>query len=176
MNLKKSKIAASVAAVAACAVMSASDLPKELENLPKEEIVDISKNIYGPKEDDPESPTGKAAVYVPAENAKNYGGIGMGVRNRKQKEVVGFSRPKPLDEKYRWYKIKRRNNDVEYRGGAYNTRLYLANETIGAWVPKDITGKYDCWALVKAQGPFYVNGSTKENKLFLARVLLVPMK
>ena len=176
MNLKKSKIAASVAAVAACAVMSAGDLPKELENLPKEEIVDISKNIYGPKADDPESPTGKAAVYVPAENAKNYGGIGMGVRNRKQKEVVGFSRPKPLDEKYRWYKIKRRNKDVEYRGGAYNTRLYLENETIGAWVPKDITGKYDCWALVKAQGPFYVQGSTKENKLFLARVLLVPVK
>ena len=43
-------------------------------------------------------------------------------------------------------------------------------------MPADVKGKYDCWILVKVQGPFYVAGSDKENKLFLARVLLIPLK
>ena len=180
MNLKKSKIATGIMAAAACAVMSAGELPKELENTPKEEIVDISVNTYGPKADDPESPTGKAVVFVPAKNAKKYGGVGMGVQDskyyNKTKKVIAWSRFKPKDEQYHWYKIKRTGADAEFQGGTNNARLYLENWTIGAWVPKDITGKYDCWTLVKAQGPFYVPGSTKENKLFLARVLLVPVK
>ena len=157
MNLKKSKIATGIMAAAACAIMSASDLPKELENMPKEEIVDISGNIYGTKADDPESPTGKAAVYTPAKIAKKYSGIGMGVQdrkyNRKTKKVIGFSRPKPQDEKYHWYKIKRTGAEAEFQGGANNARLYLENWSIGAWVPKDLKGKYDCWVLVKAEGP-----------------------
>ena len=43
-------------------------------------------------------------------------------------------------------------------------------------MPADVKGKYDCWILVKVQGPFYVAGSAKENKLFLAKGLLVPLK
>ena len=178
MNLKKSKIAVAVMAAAACMVVSASaaDLPEELKDTPREKIIDISANIYGPKEADPESPTGKVGVYVPAENAKKYGGIGMGVYTVSKKQVVGFIRPKAANEKYNWYKIPRRKKDIEFPGGRHNTQVYLENWRIGAWVPADVKGKFNCWILVKVQGPFYVTGSKKENKLFLARVLLVPLK
>ena len=181
MNLKKSKIAAGIMSAAACMVMSAAgDLPKELEGLPKEEIIDISANIYGPKEADPESPTGKTGIYIPAKGNKKYDGINMGVFDKKYhktaKDVIAFSRHKPKDESYHWYKIARRKADPEFQGGAYNTQIYLENWKTGAWVPADLKGKYDCWVQIKAQGPYYVDGSTKENKLFLRRVLLVPLK
>lgn len=176
MNLKKQFTAAILSAMA-FAVLSAGDLPGELQDVAKDKIIDFSKFIYGPqKADDPESPTGKAAVYVPAKDAKNHGGIGMGIYTRSKKQVVGFVRPKADNEKYNWYKIPRREKDIEFPGGRNNTQVYLENWQIGAWVPEDVKGKFDCWILVKVQGPFYVAGSDKENKLFLARVLLVPLE
>ena len=176
MDLKKQLTTVILAAMAFAAVF-AGDLPGELKDVPKEEIIDFSKLIYGPqKANDPESPTGKAAVFVPAENAKNYGGIGMGVYTKSNKQVVGFFRRKAANEKYTWYKIPRRAKDAEFPGGKYDSQIYLENWRIGAWVPADLKGKYDCWILVKAQGPFYVEGSEKENKLFLARVLLIPLE
>jgi hypothetical protein len=89
--------------------------------------------------------------------------------------VVGYNLVKPKDEKYHWYKVSRRN-DADFPGGKYNTKLYMANWTIGAWMPENLKGKFDCWASVKAQGPLYVPGSTRENKLFLDAVLMVPLK
>ena len=175
MQLKN--LIAAVVLAAASAAVSAADLPGGLKGVPEEKIVDISKSIYGPQKnvEDPESPTGKAAVYVPAADAKQYGGIGMGVYIKSTKQVVGFIRPKPLNEKYTWYKIPRnRDKDAAFPGGKYDSQIYLENWRIGAWVPADLKGKYDCWILVKAQGPFYVEGSEKENKLFLARVLMIP--
>ena len=176
MDLKKQLTTVFLSAMASAALF-AGDLPGELKDVPAEKIIDFSRFIYGPqKADDPESPTGKAAVYVPAKNAKNYGGIGMGVYTISKKQVVGFIRPKAANEKYNWYKIPRKGKDIEFPGGRHNTQVYLENWRIGAWVPADVKGKFDCWILVKVQGPFYVAGSTKENKLFLARVLLVPLK
>lgn len=176
MDLKK-QFTAVILSVMAAATVFAGDLPGELKDVPAEKIIDFSKFIYGPqKADDPESPTGKAAVYIPAQNAKNYGGIGMGVYTVSKKQVVGFIRPKAANEKYNWYKIPRRGKDIEFPGGRHNTQVYLENWRIGAWVPEDVKGKFNCWILVKVQGPFYVTGSKKENKLFLARVLLVPLK
>ncbi|MBR4664190.1 MAG: hypothetical protein IKO93_09980 [Lentisphaeria bacterium] len=43
-----------------------------------------------------------------------------------QSEAEGsgrLSRSKPMDEKYRWGKIKWRNKDVEYRGGKRLPRI-----------------------------------------------------
>ena len=178
MQLKNKLAAVILAAVTSAALSAGDDLPEGLKGVPEEKIVDISGSIYGPQKgvEDPESPTGKAAVYVPAENAKKYGGIGMGVYIKSTKQVVGFIRPKPANEGYNWYKIPRRAKDAEFPGGKYDSQIYLENWRIGAWVPADLKGKYDCWILVKAQGPFYVEGSEKENKLFLARVLLIPLE
>ena len=63
-----------------------------------------------------------------------------------------------------------------FPGGANTTKLYLEDESIGAYAPKELKGKYDCWMLVKAEGPLYVDGSTKKNKVYLSRILLVPVK
>ena len=60
--------------------------------------------------------------------------------------------------------------------GKTGAQVYLENWKIGANLPKSYKGKYECWLLVKAQGPRYVEGSTKENMIFLNRVLLVPIK
>ena len=159
------------------AVPFTGKLPEEMAGIPKEGILDVSAFIYGPKKmDDPESARGKAAVFTPAKNTKNYGGFSMGIYTKNPKQVVGYSLVKPKDEKYHWYKVSRRNNDLVFPGGSYNTQLYMANWTIGAWMPANVKGKFDCWASVKAQGPLYVPGSTKENKLFLDAVLLVPLK
>ena len=177
MQLKSKLAVVLLAAAVSAAVSAGDDLPGGLKGVPEEKIVDISKSIYGPQKnvEDPESPTGKAAVYVPAADAKQYGGIGMGVYIKSTKKVVGFIRPKPLNEKYTWYKIPRnRDKDAEFLGGKYDSQVYLENWRIGAWIPNDLKGKYDCWILVKVQGPFYVEGSEKENKLFLARVLMIP--
>ena len=176
MNLKKTKIASTVLAAAASAVLFAGDLPKELEGTPKEDMIDISASIYGRKADDPESPRGKAAVFTPAKNAKKYGGVGMGVYIHSTKKVAAYSCHKPKDEKYHWYKIRRQADDIEFPGGKGTTQLYLANWTIGAGIPANVKGKYDCWVSLKAQGPYYVDGSTKENKLFLDRAILVRLK
>lgn len=54
--------------------------------------------------------------------------------------------------------------------------VYLENWKIGARLPKSFKGKYDCWVQIRAQGPYYVDGSEKENMLFLNRILLVPIK
>ena len=175
------KITVCLMAAAACMAMAAAeDLPKELAGVPKTEIKDVSKFIYGPKADDPEYPQGKVVVFTPAKNAKNYGGIGMGVFDKKYydetKKVLAFSRPKPVDEKYHWYKIQRTGKNVEFQGSPHGATVYLENWKIGARVSKDFKGKFECWVLVRAQGPFYVAGSTKENKVFLSRVLLVPIK
>ena len=176
MKLKKQLTTVILAAMAIAAAF-AGDLPEELKDVPKEKIIDFSKLIYGlQKTKDPESPTGKAAVYVPPKNAKNYGGIGMGIYTKSNKQVVGFFRPKAGNEKYTWYKIPRRGKDIEFPGGTKNTLVYLEDWRIGAWVPSDAKGKFDCWILVKAQGPFYLAGSSKDNKLFLAKALLVPLK
>ena len=66
--------------------------------------------------------------------------------------------------------------DAEFQGSVHGTQVFLENWKIGARLPKTFKGKYDCWVLVRAQGPFYVDGSTKENKLFLKKVILVPVK
>ena len=154
-----------------------ADLPDELKNFPAEKIIDISGLIYGPQKiAEHDSPAGSAALYEPALDAKNYGGIGMGVYTRSNKQSVGFARTKPKNEEYNWYKIPRKDNNAEFPGGKTNTQIYLENWRIGAFTPENLKGKFDCWISVKAQGPFYVPGSEKENKLFLDRVILVPLE
>ena len=105
----------------------------------------------------------------------------MGVYNKKYdemtKKVIAWSRPKIIDEKYHWYKIRRTSNEAAVpQDTPHNTVIYLEDWKIGARLPNTITGKFDCWVLVKAEGPLYVDGSTKENKVYLSRVLLVPIK
>ena len=112
MNLKKSKAASTVMAAAACMVMSAAgDLPKELEGTPKDQIQEVSQYIYGTKAEDPEAPGSKVVVYIPSKNAKKYGGFQVGVYDKKYsemtKKVIAYSRHRPADEKYHWYKISR---------------------------------------------------------------------
>lgn len=182
MSLTKNKFTLGVIAAALCMVLSAAEnLPAELKNTPKAQIKDISQYIYGKqKVTDPGSPTGKAVIFIPAKNAKNYGGIGMGVYDKKyyqeKKKVLAWSRYKAPDEKYHWYKIRRTGKDVRFSGTGPQPQIYLENWSIGAKVPVKYVGKFECYVYVKAQGPFYVKGSTKENKLFLARVILVPIK
>ena len=65
---------------------------------------------------------------------------------------------------------------MEFQGGDHGSQVYLENWKIGARLPKSFKGKYDCWVLIKAEGPRYVEGSTKGNKVFLNRVLLVRLK
>ena len=182
MNLKKNKLAAAVMAAAASAVvLAAGDLPKELESIPKEEIQDVSQYIYGEKANDPEAPAkGKTVVTTLPKDAKKRGGVGMGVYDRvyhnATKKVIAYSRHKIPDEKYHWYKIARTSSDVEFQGNRFGVTVYLENWEIGARLPQTIKGKYDCWVLVKAEGPLYVGGSNKENKIYLSRVLLAPVK
>lgn len=180
MNLKKNKLATTVLAAAAAVVLAAGDLPKELEGTPKEEIKEVTQYIYGAKADDPEAPEkGKTVVLKLPANAKKYGGVGMGIYDKghpDKQRVLAYSRHKIPDEKYHWYKIKRTRADAEFSGSNYGITVYFENWKIGARLPNTITGKYDCWVLVKAEGPLYVDGSTKENKVYLSRVLLVPIK
>ena len=182
MNLKKNKIASTVlAAAVSAAAFTVEELPKELEGTPKEEIKDVSRYIFGPRVDDPEAPAnGKTVVLKPAPNTKKHeGGVLMGVYDKvyhkATKKVIGWCRVKIPDEKYHWYKIRRTSKDGEFSGEDRVT-VYLENWKIGARLPKSFKGKYDCWLLVKAQGPLYVDGSAKENMIFLSRVLLVPVK
>lgn len=183
MNLRKNKLATTVlAATASAVILAAGDLPKELEGIPKEEIKEVTQYIYGPKVNDPEaSAKGKTVAKVFPANAKKYGGVNMGVYNKKYdemtKKVIAWSRPKIIDEKYHWYKIRRTSNEAAVpQDTPHNTVIYLEDWKIGARLPNTITGKFDCWVLVKAEGPLYVDGSTKENKVYLSRVLLVPVK
>lgn len=181
MNLKKNKIASTVlAAVVSAAAFAVEELPKELEGTPKEEIRDVSRYIFGPRADDPEAPAnGKTVVLKPAPNTKKHEGVLMGVYDKvyhkATKKVIGWCRVRIPDEKYHWYKIPRTSKDGEFSGEDRVT-VYLENWKIGARLPKSFKGKYDCWLLVKAQGPLYVDGSAKENMIFLSRVLLVPVK
>ena len=181
MNLKKKKLATTFMAAAASAVLlAAGDFPQELEGTPKEEIKEVTQYIYGAKADDPEAPEkGKTVVLKLPANAKKYGGVGMGIYDKgysDKQRVLAYSRHKIADEKYHWYKIKRTRADAEFSGSNYGITVYFENWKIGARLPKTFKGKYDCWVLVKAEGPLYVDGSTKENKVYLSRVLLVPIK
>ncbi len=155
----------------------AADLPPELANVPKSDILDMSGHLYGTKVDDPESARGKAVAVQPAKDAKKYPGILMGVYDKEymklKKNVVAISRYKAKDEKYHWYQIKRAGDSALQ--GTPDAVVYLENWKIGARLP-NLKGKYDFWISVKAQGPYYVDGSRKENKLFLDQVLLVPVK
>jgi len=181
MNLKKNKIASTVlAAAVSAAAFTVEELPKELEGTPKEEIKDVSRYIYGTRADDPEAPTnGKTVALKLSPDTKTYGGVLMGiydpVYHKATKKVIGWCRVRIPDEKYHWYKIRRTSKDGEFSGEDRVT-VYLENWKIGARLPKSFKGKYDCWLLVKAQGPLYVDGSAKENMIFLNRVLLVPVK
>ena len=181
MNQKKKKLATTFMAAAASAVLlAAGDFPQELEGTPKEEIKEVTQYIYGAKADDPEAPEkGKTVVLKLPANAKKYGGVGMGIYDKghpDKQRVLAYSRHKIADEKYHWYKIKRTRADAEFSGSNYGITVYFENWKIGARLPKTFKGKYDCWVLVKAEGPLYVDGSTKENKVYLSRVLLVSIK
>ena len=128
-----------------------------------------------------DSVTGKAAVLIPSPNAKkNDAGIRMEIYDKAYHEMtkryIASGRHKVPDEKYHWYKLKRTDENAAFQGSKHGAVVCLENWKIGARLPKTIKGKYDCWVLVKAEGPLYVDGSTKENKVYLSRVLLVPMK
>ena len=153
----------------------AEDLPAAVKNVAKDKIVDVTKYIYGKiRKEDKSSPTGKAVVYMPGANAKDYGGFGMGVFDpeayKTVKKVVGFTRVKAADEKYHWYRIpalKELKGAIGKRGS-----IYLGNWSIGVNL-NDMPGTYEYYVLVRAEGPFHVHGSKKPNALYLARAILV---
>lgn len=94
MNLKKNKVTATVlAAAASVSLLAAGDLPKELENTPKEEIKDVSRYIYGTKAEDPVAPAnGKTVVLKPAPDAEKYNGVLMGVYDKTYHKATRSSR------------------------------------------------------------------------------------
>ena len=162
-------------------LLSEPFLPKELGGVPKEKIIEVSQYLYGQEETDLDSVTGKAVVLIPAPNAKkNIAGVRMEVYDKAYYEMtkkdIASCHYKIPDEKYHWYKIRRTSGNAAFQGSKHGATVCLENWKIGARLPKTFKGKYDCWVLVKAEGPLYVDGSTKENKVYLSRVLLVSIK
>ena len=130
------------------------------------------------RREDPDAPF-KGRLAVLKTGAQGPNGVLMGLfdkdHHKATKQVIAWSRFKIPDEKYHWYMIRRTGAEAALQG-KNEAQVYLENWKIGAKLPISYKGKYDCWLLVKAQGPRYVEGSTKENMIFLSRVLLVPVK
>ena len=159
------------------ALLGAENLPKELADLPKDKLIDASKGLHGRiKKADKDAFNGKAVVQVPDVKTakKNFfnGGVSCQKLYREQKKVVAYKAWKsfPKDEKYHWYKIPNHgssNGKIEERA-----HVYLGNWRSGCYL-HDFKGNFEYWVSLKFQGPFYVEGSQKENGVYLDRVILV---
>jgi len=157
--------------------MLASDLPDELKNVPEESISRVN-HFIGKRVKDPESDQKVSVVMEPAKNAKKYPGVLMGVYDPGHKKVnravIAVTRVKIKDEKYHWYKIPSLPHALDLSGDQ-RILIYFENWSIGCYLPK-FKGKYEYWVSVRAQGPYYVDGSAREDKLFLDQVIVVKIK
>ena len=171
------KLSALILLAVSAALLGAEKLPEELAKLPKDNLIDASHKIHGRiKKADKEAFNGKAAVQVPDEKKakKNFfnGGVSCQKLYREQKKVVAYKAWKsfPKDEKYHWYKIPNHgssNGKIEEKA-----HIYLGNWRSGCYL-HDYKGNFEYWVSLKFQGPFYVEGSQKENGVYLDRVILV---
>ena len=114
-----------------------------------------------------------AAVFQPADQTFHKMPVRLGLYDSKAKRQKTISLKKvPTDEKYHWVSLG------EFEIGT-NTQIWATSSWhIGVRL-KDSSvkpGKYQIWTSVKFEGPAYVQGSKKKNRVFLDRACIIPVK
>lgn len=119
--------------------------------------------------DDPDAAAGKAFWTKKDRNALPYD-IHFYCGSRKEGDTLSFTSREevPQDEKFHYYRIGRGVVQDPFNIYFNNWEFYTCIGTIGI-----IPEARDVWVSVKFQGPNFVTGSTKENRVLFDRILLV---
>jgi hypothetical protein len=156
-------------------------LPEKFKNVSPDDIIDFpwTKLPSWAVKDDPDAAGKKAVLYkvIPKPDHDEANPV-FGIYDRAEKRSGPSLKIKniPADEKYHIYKLGTfvlgRDTIIWGHWSWWMGCAYLAPAYVNADGMKNNPNEWDVYISVKATGPLYVPGSTKENALWCDRIIL----
>ena len=126
---------------------------------------------------DPESPTGSACKLRDAKPKLHSGRMEfavydwIGKKHLLRKKIAREDLPQ--DEKYHWYKVGKTKLTARTQLIFHPTWFLSQRCGNAVYDPMEPNAEYEFYASVKVTGPAYVNGSKKDNAVYLDRVVFL---
>jgi hypothetical protein len=126
---------------------------------------------------DPESPTGSACKLKDNPPKLHSGRLEFSIYDRVGKKYLLCKKlareDLPQDEKYHWYKVGKTKLTARTQLIFHPSWILSQRCSNAVYDPLEPNAEYEFYASVKVTGPAYVNGSKKDNAVYLDRVVFL---